>query len=149
MSFGARQGEEEFTKKIQTVLSKRIWEQDEQREREEEERRRRGSSGSSSMDGTSTTTHDGSSSSSSSSTSSSSTSIDDTGRIFSTSKVGIAGIQRAAKTKQRRNVKMTKEAFGDLESLMEQAKHMVDLIERYTATAKSSSSSSSNPEADK
>ena len=145
MSFGARQGEEEFTKKIQTVLSKRIWEQDEQREREEEERRRRGSSGSSSMDGTSTTAHSGGSSSSSSSSTSS---IADTERFFSTSKVGIAGIQRAAKTKQRRNVKMTKEAFGDLESLMEQAKHMVDLIERYTATAKSSSSSS-NPEADK
>ena len=29
---------------------------------------------------------------------------------------------------------MTKEAFGDLESLMEEAKNMVQLIERYTAT---------------
>ena len=125
-AFSGRQGEDEFTKKIQTVLGKRIWEQKQQEEL---------------LKTTSVITGTGKIILNNTSTS-----------TFSTTKAGIAGIQRAAASKQRRHKTMTTEAFGDLESLMEQAKHMVDLIEQYTATAaskKQTNSTSTKKEDDK
>jgi ESCRT-II complex subunit VPS36 len=114
LSFGGRQGEDEFTQKIQTVLGKRIWEQSSGR----------AESGSISSKSGQISTGE------------------QVPSLFSTTKAGIAGIQRAAATKQRRHKTLTKEAFGDLESLMEQAKHMVNLIEQYTATSKQSTATS-------
>jgi ESCRT-II complex subunit VPS36 len=128
MSFGARQGEDEFTKKIHTVLGKRIWEQDAVK--------------SASATATTTTTTTGASNNSTPQHSLQRQPQQPS--TFSTTKAGIAGIQRAAASKQRRHATMTKEAFGDLESLMEEAKNMVQLIERYTANPSSNTNTSSS-----
>jgi ESCRT-II complex subunit VPS36 len=121
LSFGSRQGEDVFTKKIQTVLGKRIWENDAKATTEAATSRSLGDTLQQLQQQQQQTTS-----------------------TFCTTTAGIAGIQRAAVSKQRRHKTMTKEAFGDLETLMEEAKNMVQLIERYTSTRSTTSNSNSS-----
>ncbi|ETV93182.1 hypothetical protein, variant [Aphanomyces invadans] len=69
-------------------------------------------------------------------------------RQFDAAAAGIGGIMQRRQEEQKQTSELTAQSFSDLNALMDKAKDMVAIIERYVATSKSTTASSSPDSSD-